>query len=746
MLAAKEFAGVDNISLSSKAGDDDVDVEASHMEWNSVPGSRGVGGMKGPGAPPIDVLLSELTIGFEVDSKGVLVVPGEEWESLLREREHQFAMKFTGGDERKLRVDSIRAWLGREVAAIVDLCCPKEGGGLSFLWNRDLRTVFGQDEQIRTLMICRFLKLGKEWKCKGRICIDVDHDRDSLEEFAARLKSTLILREMVEGEAPFAILIMSFLPDIRIKFFEHDFFLAVFSLMRMAGREGESDLQLRRLRRSFADRLESLDSLNPRFSLFRRFLLLFGSGCQVSESIFATTFARCIFGSENCLEWKFADKRDCELNLYGGSIRTIRRWVKCDQFEDFEIEFCGDHSYEGSRSLRTVIRNVKTKWERVFFNCLSYGGVRSAKAETDEYERKVKWWRRINKEYAGKPWLEHTRLKSTSLENCFVDFGKILIHVLLEALNVSPCVLFLMDACSHRSFRILTEEVPDAIFPTPTSPGEYLRAYSENPVRFVEVVLFQLLLGLEDLGARDFCSVDRGKSSDVRIIDFRMPKPFPGKMEIPEAGTRFCIWIESSPLLCGKGIRIGVLRSAFAQVKQRLESLPSSFERLFVYPCPKDSIPLIECLCGTVAQSESADVSFADFLEDSVRGILKFFFVERLDEKEAFQDRCLAELFGFVATKEEFEELRGLLSGDWEESSLRQWIRDKERCRKEDCMSVISAISQLLSLKDLLLSRLNRFDSMMTQFLESRCSDEGTEFLLPMPSVSTFGAVILGLT
>jgi hypothetical protein len=197
-------------------------------------------------------------------------------------------------------------------------------------------------------------------------------------------------------------------------------------------------------------------------------------------------------------------------------------------------------------------------------------------------------------------------------------------------------------------------------------------------------------------------------------------------MEIPEAGTRFCIWIESSPLLCGKDIRIGVLRNAFAKVKQRLESLPLNFERLFVYPCPKDSVPLIECLSGTVAQSESADVSFNDFLEHSIRRILKFFFVERLDEKEAFQDRCLAELFGFVGTKEEFEALSGLFSGDWEESSLRQWIRDKERGCEQHWTSVISAISRLLSLKDLLLSRMSRFDSMMTQFLRE-CDVFGIE-------------------
>jgi hypothetical protein len=189
-------------------------------------------------------------------------------------------------------------------------------------------------------------------------------------------------------------------------------------------------------------------------------------------------------------------------------------------------------------------------------------------------------------------------------------------------------------------------------------------------------------------------------------------------MEIPGDVERLCDWIKSSPLLLGNDVPITTLPNAFAQVKQRLESLPQSFERLFVYPRPKDSVPLIKFLSGTVKEPESVGVSFSDFLGDSIRRILKFFFVERLDEKEVFEDRCLAELFGFVGRKEEFEELCKLFSGDWDEASLRQWISDKERCCEQHWMSIVSAISRLLSLKDLLLSRVSQFDSMMTQFLE----------------------------
>jgi hypothetical protein len=296
--------------------------------------------------------------------------------------------------------------------------------------------------------------------------------------------------------------------------------------------------------------------------------------------------------------------------------------------------------------------------------------------------------------------------------------------------DIGPRVTFVMDGYSTKSFHIVTEEIPGAVF-TDEIP-RFRESYIKDPVRFCAAIIFQIVFNLEDLHKNNICHAGQGERSEVRIIDCIFGKMDSADKQIPDTVLPFVRWFFSSTFMFEKDIpiRIPDLEQGFDLVKSLLGSVSVRKHRLFVYPPPKESISLMNLLTGEKEESECKTMNFQEFLGNTVKEIGRFFFVERLDEEEIFHNRCLGELFGFSETKEEFDELCGLFGEDFDEGRLRAWIKAKSEGRDESeaFMSGIRSIQRLLNLNDLLISRWNQFNSMMTKFLDA-CFLHGIEVL-----------------
>jgi hypothetical protein len=591
------------------------------------------------GIPSFEKLLEHIVGEFEMLPDGKVVnresgckVPGD----ILLERERELAARYCKGNFGELRIHSLRGWIRPEVKAIVEVCCPSKEGGLSLFWDKELKTIFSAGEQSHTPLVQRLLKLEEKF--------------NTLRKLSVELESFCIFANLVRDEAILPDALMKFCKDIKSGLHRHNFLWAVFSVMRMAGGDAESDGRLRRLRRSFVDRLSEVP-LNARFSFQRHFFLLFASAFQISRAIFATVFTRSILGDESCLEWSFPEKKSRSVNLYyeSESVEDFPRWVESRGTGKYEIGFYNKRGTIANGGLKIVVWNLeKDEAEWVFFSKLYHGGVPLPPVFRDWTDERVMcWMAATSRMLLGDGNLNQTELDQASREMCFLDFGEILMYSVLEALFLGPRAIFVMDAYSVRSFHILTEKIVDGIFLANWFTRQsYMRTFSSRRVEFLQSAIIHLVLGLEDVDENNFCFVRVPDKERVQIIDFKVPKTDSEKMKIPDNFDSFAAWFFSSSLMNEiMSIPVCDLESAFLTVKGWLEkSMHKRHSRLFVYPPPKGSVPLIDLL-----KSEwptGPPMGFSDFLEDCMRQILKFFFVERLDEKEVFQNRCLVSLEG----------------------------------------------------------------------------------------------------
>jgi hypothetical protein len=98
-----------------------------------------------------------------------------------------------------------------------------------------------------------------------------------------------------------------------------------------------------------------------------------------------------------------------------------------------------------------------TRFQRVFFSKTYHGGHEGHEIEYNASDRDYILLKRtpLNPSIENYP---------PSLEKQSLEFGEILLYILLEALSLGPRAISMMDAYSLKSFHILTEEIPNAIF------------------------------------------------------------------------------------------------------------------------------------------------------------------------------------------------------------------------------------------------------------------------------------------
>jgi hypothetical protein len=252
-----------------------------------------------------------------------------------------------------------------------------------------------------------------------------------------------------------------------------------------------------------------------------------------------------------------------------------------------------------------------------------------------------------------------------------------------------------------------------------------------------------MILGLEDCHPYNVCAVWHNDLHDIRIIDFAVPRESSEEMRIPDNFEDFCRWLLCSGLISlVDDVCVADLKAAFDSVKNKLKRIPTRGVRLFVYPNQKESTSNSSSLKNFLEGEREREVEFVDlenFLKRSLLDICKFFFVDRMDEKDKdiFGDRSFGELFGFSGNEADFRDLCECFSGDVEESKFNEMMRREEEREVEVKTSGLggeeglwirgkTAVHRLECLHHFLLWRVSRFTEMMEEFLE-RCSSDGIE-------------------
>jgi hypothetical protein len=273
----------------------------------------------------------------------------------------------------------------------------------------------------------------------------------------------------------------------------------------------------------------------------------------------------------------------------------------------------------------------------------------------------------------------------------------------------------------------LTRETGDDKLPVGNirTGRDYRETSPKNRVSFLEVHLLHLILGLRKCECNEYRSYHPNKNkNDIRILDF-IVHYIDGSNDIPVLRENsdfgiFYNWICSGSDMIGiDEISVSELRDAFGNVCERLESIPLKLARLFVYPSPKDSVDFIEMLIGE-QEYEQHSVNFECFLESSFRRICEFFFSETQEFKDIMKGRCLAELFGFSGTKDEFNDLCHRFyvysSPGLSFDSMSEVENNDER---EEC--AVNAVFKLMNFNSFLLKRKIIFEERMDKFLCACC-------------------------
>jgi hypothetical protein len=453
--------------------------------------------------------------------------------------------------------------------------------------------------------------------------------------------------DIVKSEAGFRLALDLAFELAHIVRYGDTFFHSLFALFRMPPATRDLYDSFLTLRRWFSDVVIAADDFDPAISIVHRLVGTFRRQFPLSRGIFANSFTDLLFGSVDEGTWEFPE----DDYRKGGSKRDFPRSIARG---NEMIEFL-------EKAVTGVNGGVQIEW--------------TTDDETRRFFTKSSCRPRPRRQcpFNFRDYFDHpargfvlplTETYSPSKHggDIFLDFREITIYMLLEALGAGPPVTFIFDGYSTASFHIVTEEVPEAVFPVrrdgrqrsrlsvdlDEQRRDYEERYSENPVGFLETCFLAALLGLNDCHEHNLCSGSTGSgTATLQIIDF-VPPSAQANSWMPEWG-QIRQWVEECGLLPASALPVtdADFSAATASLGKKLAHLRPRPIPLAVYP-PLDGQPPLAHLLDFEARgepiSEGPATPCSKFVLHIETQIWDLFFEQQVGK---LNDRTLGSLFGF---------------------------------------------------------------------------------------------------